>query len=121
MTSCLNPNSLIAKVYNDSVQFYNDSVKLTNWIIWFIQTWKFDVFLLNCQHLYMLFMCMLYVKSTVSCLILDISDKLRATSLSYFIFSIFDRLKMYLPRKADATVYIFMIIIYNYLVSLTFI
>ena len=39
------------------------------WIIWFIQTWKIDV-LLNCQHSNMLFLCMLYVKSTVSCSIL---------------------------------------------------
>ena len=39
--------------------------QIANWIIWFIQTWKFDV-LLNCQHSNMLFLCMLHVKSTVS-------------------------------------------------------
>ena len=45
MTSCLNPNSFIAKgkVYNDPVSLYKDSLKMTNWIIWFIQTWEFDV------------------------------------------------------------------------------
>ena len=44
---------------------------IANWIIWFIQTWKLDV-LLNCQHSNMLFLCMLHVKSTVSCFILDV-------------------------------------------------
>ena len=32
---------------------------VANWIIWFIQTWKFDV-LLNCQHSNMLFLCIHY-------------------------------------------------------------
>ena len=38
---------------------------IANWILWFIQTWNFDV-LPNCQHTNMLFLCMLHVKSTVS-------------------------------------------------------
>ena len=36
-----------------------------NWITWLIQTWKFDV-LRNYQHSYMLFLCILHIKSTVS-------------------------------------------------------
>ena len=56
------------------IELYNPSVAdglflIANWIIWFIQALQFDV-LLNCQHTNMLFLCMLHVKSTVSCFIL---------------------------------------------------
>ena len=46
---------------------------IANWIIWLIQTWKFDV-LLNCQHSNMLLLCMLHIKSTVSCFILEVTN-----------------------------------------------
>ena len=83
-----------------------------------LQTWEIDV-LLNCKHSNMLFLCMLHVKSTVSCFILEVTNY---EPLVYHILLVCQAqsdLKMYLFLKADATVSIFMIIMYTYLVPLT--
>ena len=55
-----------------------------NWIVWFIQTWELDV-LLNCQDSNMLFPCMLYVKSIVSCFILEVTNYQPLVYHNYFI------------------------------------
>ena len=68
----------------------------------------------------MLLLRMLHVKSTVSCFIFKVTNY---EPLVYYIllvcYSAQSTLKMYLFLKADATVSIFMIIMYTYLVSLT--
>ena len=57
-----------------------------NWITWLIQTWKFDV-LRNYQHSYMLFLCILHIKSTVSCFILEVTNY---EPLVYHILLVYD-------------------------------
>ena len=66
----------------------------------------------------MLYLCMLHFVSTVSCFIFEVTNY---EPLVYHISLVCEAqsaLKMYLFLKADATVSIFMIIMYTYLVSL---
>ena len=63
------------------------------------------------QHSNMLFLCMLHIKSTVSCFKLEVTNY---EPLVYHMLSVCkaqSALKMYLFLKADATVSIFMIIL----------
>ena len=69
----------------------------------------------------MVLLCMLHVRSTVSIVFHTWSDKVWATnvSLSYFIFK-HNRLVKYICFKSWChSISIFMIIMYNYLVSIT--
>ena len=84
---------------------------IANRKIWLIQTRKFNVL-----HSNMLFLCMLHIKSTVSCFILEVTNY---EPLVYHILLVCyaqSALIMHLLLKTDATVSIFMIILYTYLV-----
>ena len=62
---------------------------------------------------------MLHIKSTVSFFILEVTNYEPLVNHILLVCKAQSALKMYLFLKADATVSIFMIIMYTYLVSLT--
>ena len=67
----------------------------------------------------MLFLCMLNVESTLSCFILEVTNYEPLVYQILLVCIARSALKMYLFLKADATVSIFMKIMFTYLVSLT--